>query len=106
MEAASSLGVSLRGGVSVRSSVSAPPSPPEALRLPRSMPASPFALPSASRVVKMRSGLEEDIFLSRRSCCSPRRAALGSRCMAGRGAGERAAFSPARSPLLPLPALR
>lgn len=128
-DAASSLGVSLRGGVSVRSSrpaapPSEPPSPAEALRLPplSSPPTlgSPFPWLSASRVVQMRSGLEEDSCLC---CCSwprPRSAAEGSRsCLevllaqpftwpveSLLGEDDWLALSPARSPLLPLPGLR
>lgn len=127
-EAASSLGVSLRGGVSVRSSrppapASAPPSPAEALRLPPlSRPPtelSPLPGPSASSVVQMRSGLEEE---SCRCCCSwlrPRRAAAGSSSCLGALVLEPLAWllvsllgddwlalSPARSPLLPFPGLR
>ena len=127
-DAASSLGVSLRGGVSVRSSrpaapPSEPPNPAEALRLPPlSRPptdVSPFPWPSASSVVQMRSGLEEDSCLC---CCSwlrPRRAAEGSSsclevlvvellawAVESLLGEDWFALSPARSPLLPLPGLR
>lgn len=127
-EAASSLGVSLRGGVSVRSSrpaapASDPPNPAEALRLPPlSKPpteGSPFSWASAFSVVQMRSGLEEESCLC---CCSwlrPRTAAEGSSsCLEVLVVEPFAwvveslfgedwfALSPARSPLLPLPGLR
>lgn len=100
-----------------------PPNPAEALRLPPlSSPlaeGSLFLWPSASSVVQMRSGLEEDSCLC---CCSwlrPRRAAAGSRsCLELLVVALLAcadvslleddwfALRPARSPLLPLPGLR